>query len=195
MATIHIKSPKAGGAQGLTATLFEIPDVAFCPVGALKRLKASQQNLGMGEPKLPVFRKTGGWGLTKGEFLDTINDILQKHSIGLTGKSFRTGLPSALENFPKVFKESHLKALGRWKGRSYQLYMKNDTPEFRWVFRLVADTLLNQNFTQGNWKNGPSTSTGSWTGRKGNFPLKRRKTPIPKKTWTQEKTTEKKGGS
>jgi hypothetical protein len=194
-ATIHIKSPKTGGAQGLKATLFEIPDVAFCPVGALKRLKASQKNLGMGEPNLPVFRKTGGLLLTKKDFLDKLNECLKEHSTGLTGKSFRTGPPSALENFPTVFKESHLKALGRWKGRSYQLYMKNDTPEFRWVFQLVANTLLNFDDMQENWKDDPSTSTGSWTGTRGTFLPKRKKIPIRGKTQTPGKTTGRPGGN
>ncbi len=107
-ATIHVKSPKTGGTRGALATLFEIPDEGLCPVRALRRLKASQGNLGLGESHLPVFRKSNGKFLTKGGFLDEVNRILGRHSIGLTGKSFRTGLPSALENFPQIFQESHL---------------------------------------------------------------------------------------
>jgi hypothetical protein len=165
------------------------PDEGLCPVRALRRLKASQGNLGLGESHLPVFRKSSGKFLTKGGFLDEINRILGRHSIGLTGKSFRTGLPSALENFPQIFQESHLKALGRWKGRSYQLYMKNDTPEFRWVFQLVANTLLNRNVVQVKRNGGPATSTGSWRDLMGKSPPKRKTIPIRTKTRTRGKTT------
>ncbi len=193
--TIHVKSPKTGGVLGSKATLFEIPEPSFCPVGALKRLKASQLNMGMGEPSLPVFRKSGGLALTKRVFLDTVNGLLDGKTANLTGKSFRTGLPSALENFPEIFRESHLKALGRWKGRSYQLYMKNDTPEFRWVFNLVAKTILNKNFTQENWKDGPSTSTGFWMGQKGKLLPTRKKTPTRRRIRRRGKTTETPGGS
>jgi hypothetical protein len=168
-AIIHIKSPKTGEPKGLVATLFEISDEGFCPVRALKRLKASQENFGLGEPQLPVFRKSGGKILTKRGFLAEVNRILGNHSIQLTGKSFRTGIPSALENFPQIFQESHLKALGRWKGRSYQLYMKNDTPEFRWVFQLVANTLLSKNSMQEKQSDGPATWTGSWKSPTGRF--------------------------
>jgi hypothetical protein len=188
-ATIHVKSPKTRGARGALATLFEIPDEGLCPVRALHRLRASQGNFGLGEAHLPVFRKSNGKFLTKGGFLDKINRILERHSIGLTGKSFRTGLPSALENFPQAFQESHLKALGRWKGRSYQLYMKNDTPEFRWVFQLVANTLLNRNVVQVKRNGGPATSTGSWRDLMGKSPPKRKTIPIRKKTRTRGKTT------
>jgi hypothetical protein len=40
--------------------------------------------------------------------------------------------------------------------------MKNDTPEFQWVFELVAKTLLNPPSTQENWKSSQATWTGSW---------------------------------
>jgi hypothetical protein len=188
-ATIHIKSPKTGGPNGLLATLYEIPNESFCPVRALKRLNASQKNFGLGEPHLPVFRKTGGRILTKKGFLNEINNILADRSEKLSGKSFRTGLPSALENFPNIFKESHLKALGRWRSRSYQLYMKNDTPEFRWVFQLVANTLLNQNDAQENQNDEPATWTGSWKTPMGKFLPKRKKIPNRTRTRIHGKTT------
>jgi hypothetical protein len=194
-AIIHVKSPKTRGTRGVLATLFEIPDEGLCPVRALRRLKASQGNLGLGEPHLPVFRKSCGKFLTKGSFLDQINRVLERHSIGLTGKSFRTGLPSALENFPQIFQESHLKALGRWKGRSYQLYMKNDTPEFRWVFRLVATTILNRNNVQGKQNGGPATSTGSWRVPMGKSPPTRKTIPIRTKTKTRGKKNARLGGN
>jgi hypothetical protein len=125
---IKIKSAKVRGPPGNSASLFSIPDKDLCPVLALTRLRGSQLNLGMGEKRSPAFRESGGQLLTKKTFLDTVNAVGKGKGTPITGKSFRTALPSALENFPTIFRESHIKALGRWRGPSYQVYMKNDKP-------------------------------------------------------------------
>jgi hypothetical protein len=61
---IKIKAPKTRGPPGNRAILFKIPDPTLCPVTALNRLHAPQQNLGLLDDRLPVFRKTGGKILT-----------------------------------------------------------------------------------------------------------------------------------
>jgi hypothetical protein len=48
-----------------------------------------------------------------------------------------------LESFPQEFRENHIKSLDRWKSRAYQRYMRNDSPEFKWLFGKVADMLKN----------------------------------------------------
>ncbi len=168
---IKIKAPKTRGPPGNRAILFKIPDPTLCPVTALNRLHASQQNLGLLDDRLPVFRKTGGKILTKREFLGVVNKANGDGPGWLTGKSFRAGLPSALENFPPAFQESHVKALGRWRGRSYQLYMRNDSAEFQWVFNLVARTILKNPSMQESWKDGPTISTESWNRPMASGPL------------------------
>jgi hypothetical protein len=47
-----------------------------------------------------------------------------------------------LENFPQEFHENHIKSLGRWKSQAYQRYMRNDSPEFKWVFGKIANLLI-----------------------------------------------------
>jgi hypothetical protein len=144
-------------------------------------LLLSQKNLGIWRTNLPIFRTTGGKVLTKSVFLNWVNRAAGEEKIGLAGKSFRTAIPSAMENFPVTFKEAHVKALGRWKGNSYQLYMKNDSPEFKWVFEMVAKTLLNGTLMQGGKKSRPSSSTEPWNGPMRNPPHQPTRTPKKKK--------------
>jgi hypothetical protein len=129
------------------------------PVTALAGLKTSQENFSMGKPGEPIFRETSGKFLTKRVFSNIVNKGRGRGVPQITGKSFRSTLPSALENFPKLFRESHLKALGRWRGRSYQLYMRNDQLEFRHVFQAVSSALLESSSTQVNWKDDLATWT------------------------------------
>jgi hypothetical protein len=192
-AEIRIKSAKVRGLPGNVAYLFAIPDKFLCPVNALARLKKSEQNLGMGSELSPVFKETGGKLLTKKVFLKIVNAATGKVDSEITGKSFRTGLPSAMENFPEIFRDSHVKALGRWRGHSYQLYMKNDKPEFRWVFEMVSSALLNENFRQENRKGGPATWTEPCNFRKGKLPRKRSPVLAKKQKVTRRKKTEKQG--
>jgi hypothetical protein len=186
---IRIKSAKVRGPPGNLSVLFPVPDRDLCPVSALVRLKNSENNLGMGEEKSPVFRENGGRLLTKKTFLTAVNAANNTGKDYFTGKSFRAGIPSALESFPSLFRESHLKALGRWRGRSYQTYMKNDEPEFRWVFQFVSTILLKENSVQADWKDDQTTWTESWNTRKTSLP--RRKTRVPTRKWkqTRKKTT------
>ncbi len=190
-AKIRIKSAKMRGPPGNSVFLFSVPDQNLCPVTALARLGRSEQNLGMATKGNPVFRTTGGKLLTKRVFLRIINGARENEGFTITGKSFRTGLPSAMENFPKFFKDSHVKALGRWRGRSYQTYMKNDTPEFRWVFQQVASALLNKDFLQANQRDDPATWTEPWSCPKGKFPRKRNPARGRKPTASQRKKSRK----
>jgi hypothetical protein len=164
-AELVIRSAKIPGSPGNLARLFALSDKSLCPVTALHRLEKSQKNLRMWDPSLPVFRKDNGECLTKKELLDSVNSVLRTFGEKIGGKSFRSGLPSELENFPVQFCESHLKALGRWKGSSYQTYMRNDTPEFKWVFEQVAKTVLNNVVSQVSGEEDPAPSTTFWTPR------------------------------
>jgi hypothetical protein len=187
-AKIKIKSAKIRGPPGNSASLFSIPNKDLCPVLALTRLKASQLNLGMGEKRSPVFRESGGKFLTKKTFLDTVNAVGKGKETPITGKSFRTALPSALENFPSTFRESHVKALGRWGGRSYQVYMRNDQPEFQGVFNMVASVLLKNDSLQGSQRDDPTTWTGSWKIQKEKSPRKQNPVPARKRRATRRGT-------
>ncbi len=184
---IKIKSAKVKGPPGNSALLFSIPDQKLCPVAALARLKKSQANFSMGNANEPVFRETNGKFLTKRVFLDIVNKMKGRNCPQISGKSFRSALPSALENIPNSFRESHIKALGRWRGHSYQVYMRNDEPEFRRVFETISSALLKQNPVQENWESDPATWTVSWGSRKGSSARKAKRTQARSKIATEKK--------
>jgi hypothetical protein len=121
----RIKSVKIPGPPGNSAELYHIPERQFCPVRALGKLEKYQKKVGIWGKNLPVFRRASGKNLTQGIFLKTINEAVAVDGlseISLTGKSFRSGMLSALNTCPKDFQESHLKPLGRWKSGSYLFY-------------------------------------------------------------------------
>ncbi len=141
----RIKSAKVPGSPGNRVRLYAVKEKRFCPVAALKILENIQKNGNLWDKSLPIFRRSSGRNLTKPVFLKAVNAVLSlkpNNGVVLSGKSFRSWIPSCLENFPKHFQENHLKSLGRWKGQAYQRYMKNDDPEFRWVFRKMSERLL-----------------------------------------------------
>jgi hypothetical protein len=158
-------------------------------VTALDRLRKSQETLKVWGEGFPVFRVDGGKILTKTVFLEWVNRAKGSHRYYLSGKSFRSAIPSILENFPTSFCEAHLKALGRWLGFSYQRYMRNDPPEFEWVFRTVADTIFKINSPQEGWQENPPTWTVCWASQKGKSPRKRKTIPTRKGSKTGRKTS------
>jgi hypothetical protein len=100
-----------------------------------------------------VFRTSSGKILTKGKFLTTIKNRLQQSEKALgqiTGKSFRSGLASELENFSNTFKERHIKILGHWKSNAYQRYLRKFRKEKKLVTKEIADTLLSKLSLQDN---------------------------------------------
>ncbi len=146
---LKIKKAKIPSPLSSQVSLFAIRKKEFCPVTALNALESFQKKKGIWKIDLPVFRRNSGRNLTKTIFLKAVNASIAKQpgeEIILSGKSFRSGIPSSLESFPENFCENHLKSLGRWKSKAYQRYMRNDDPEFRWVFRTMSDRLLTDFF-------------------------------------------------
>jgi hypothetical protein len=142
---IKVRGGKIPGPPGNRVRLFALKEKMFCPVAALASLEDWQRSKNLWRSNLPVFRRSSGRNLTKYVFLKAVNASLRTQTgngTTLSGKSFRSGIPSCLENFPESFQENHLKSLGRWKGQAYQRYMRNDDPEFQWVFREISDRLL-----------------------------------------------------
>ncbi len=142
---LSIRGAKVPGSPGNRVRLFTVKEKLFCPVAALRSLEDLQKGRNLWDLDLPVFRRSSGKNLTKSVFLKAVNASLStqlKQEVILSGKSFRSGIPSCLENFPKSFKENHLKSLGRWKGQAYLRYMRNDDPEFKWVFQKMSNRLL-----------------------------------------------------
>jgi hypothetical protein len=146
---LKVRGCKVRGNPGNSARLFNLKKKEFCPVAALEALKNSQKTRGLFALENPVFRRASGRNLTKPVFLRAVNAVCgnkRDSKLTLGGKSFRSGVPSALQNLPRDFNERHVKSLGRWRGNAYQRYMRNDEPEFRWVFQTVSDLLLTDAF-------------------------------------------------
>ncbi len=189
---LRIKSAKVPGSPGNRVRLYAVGDKRFCPVIALRSLETLQKNMQIWKKELPIFRRHSGRNLTKPVFLKAVNTILsleQNNSIVLSGKSFRSGIPSCLENFPKHFQENHVKSLGRWKGQAYQKYMRNDDPEFQWVFLKMSERLLKKfschQVKPGRSSEGDSESSAATARtRKRTPPLQR-----PRKTRLRRKST------
>jgi hypothetical protein len=142
---LKIRGGKTPGPPGNRARFYRIKESHFCPVTAMENLATYQKTHNLWKPTMPVFRRASGQNLTKTTFLKSVNYALASgtgKNYVLTGKSFRSGIPSVLESFPQEFHENHIKSLGRWKSRAYQRYMRNDSPEFQWVFEKTADMLI-----------------------------------------------------
>jgi hypothetical protein len=142
---LSIKSGKIPGPPGNNAELHSITARKFCPIRALYRLEIYQKTSGIWESSSPIFRRSSGRNLTRNLFLKTVNAALKKTGMEgatLTGKSFRSGILSALSSCPEDFHERHLKSLGRWKSGAYRFYTWNGPVGFRKVFEDVSNQLL-----------------------------------------------------
>jgi hypothetical protein len=142
---LNVKQPKISNGWSDRVEIFQISSSRFCPVRALKILKNYWKRKDGDYKCKPVFRTSSGRILTKGKFLSTIRKGLQQSERAwkqITGKSFRSGLASELENFSNTFKERHIKVLGRWKSNAYQRYIRKFRKEKKLVMKEIADTLL-----------------------------------------------------
>ena len=149
--TLKVKSPKNRKLAFDKVYLCALSEKDFCPVQAMLQLeKMCKLNFGSEMWEKPVFRLDGGENLTKSALMKNFKGLLlgtAYQNSKISGKSFRAGLVSGLQKFPKSFNEQHAKSLGRWRGNSYQLYLKNDKPVDEWLFKLVAERLIKNSFS------------------------------------------------
>lgn len=142
---LTLKFPKVRNEISRTVVLYKVSDPRFCPVRAMNLLKDALREKGLWDLKKPVFVRNSGKALTKSSFLEGLNRILRARKGGgefLTGKSFRSGIPSELGEFPEELTTGKLKALGRWKGPSFLRYIRNPEPQNRWIYTEVSEFLL-----------------------------------------------------
>jgi hypothetical protein len=141
---IKLKAPKISLPGGDLVDVFVFPDSKFCPVRALKRLKNAQQQKGVWDPLLPVFRFGSGKNLTVFRLSNIIKNLLRKTSLrskNFSARSLRSGLPSDMEGRPDLMQDEHIKNWGRWRSSSYQIYMKNDRVQRQWIFDKICTAL------------------------------------------------------
>jgi hypothetical protein len=143
-AQILIKSPKVGGPGGEKVDIFRFTDPDLCPVRALKILQKSQKRAEIWGEKLPVFRFGSGKNLTVSNLSRLLKKLLAKTKYRyrpISAKSIRSGLPTDMESHPDLMNDQHIKNWGRWRSKSYQLYMRNDRDQKRWVFEKICKAL------------------------------------------------------
>jgi hypothetical protein len=146
---IRIKSPKVGG-RDVLSRIFAIDEKDFCAVRAMKRLKNLQIKEKIFSEGAPVFRIETGENLTRGKFGKMVKACLTKEGKGhYGGKSFRAGIPSEMESLPKLVSDQHVKNWGHWRSNAYQLYMKNDLPQQKWIFKKLSKEILNRFYCRG----------------------------------------------
>jgi hypothetical protein len=66
-----------------------------------------------------VFRLNSGYNLTKFAFNRAVKKICN-----ISGHKFRSAIPSAMANNPKIWDDSHVMGWGRWKSKTFLDYQK-----------------------------------------------------------------------
>ena len=125
----HAKVPDPAGA------LVEIPPTEtfqdLCPVAATKKyLKMRDKLTANGE--VPMLLDDTGFILTKHKFtkyiqeaIDTLNPSYKDIFKDLKGHSLRSGVPTALQKLGWDVDPQVVQYLGRWRGYSVNLYLKD----------------------------------------------------------------------
>jgi len=136
---ITLKSSKTSGARPVDVTLTRLPQKGLCPFRAMKSLRHAHRKAGLFDQDLPVFRMEDGEVLTKKTFLE----FLDAKRVGISGKSFRSGIPTLLAHLPHPPKMSLIKSAGRWKSAAYQTYIGGGEGEKDQAnFKNIATMLL-----------------------------------------------------
>jgi hypothetical protein len=108
-------------------------------------LKEERSRTGSSDENVPVFRFKSGKNLTVSGLNHILKDLLKNSKfkgLRISARSLRSGLPSDLEDRPDLIQDPHVKCWGRWRSQAYQIYMKNDSAQRRWIFDRICQTLL-----------------------------------------------------
>ena len=125
----HANVPDPNGALVEIPPTQDLPDL--CPVKAVKKyLKMRKKLTSNGES--PLLLDDTGFIFTKRKFRECIQQAIEKldpaHKDAfkdLKGHSLRSGVPTALQKLGTDVDPQVMKYLGRWKGCSVNLYMKD----------------------------------------------------------------------
>jgi len=140
--SFRIKSGKTSGSTPIKVRLEKLPDKFFCPRLAMKKLFKLQKKKGIFETDLPVFRKSNGENLRSTELIGFLKRV-QNPKENLSGKSFRSGIPSILggKKGGAFFQSTDLQRFGRWKSAAFKSYVKGNSGN-RDLYKQVTDYVL-----------------------------------------------------
>jgi hypothetical protein len=140
--TITVKVPKSRKAKAEYIDLFHLPDTRYCPILALKKLRALHSTH---TEDTPVFSFTDGTLLTPSMMNDTLVTLLQPHlgdeAVLYTGHSFRAALPSALASCPEISSDESVKLWGRWTSDSFKSYTRLKLNQRKYIFEKIVQSL------------------------------------------------------
>ena len=141
---LKIKHPKINPATPIFIIIFPFPNKKLCPIKNLEKLKKLQKKKQIFSSNHSFLCYKKGKFLTAKKFVKVIKNSL-KHSkykkLHFSARSFRAGIPSEMESYPHLFNDLHSKNWGRWKSKSYQLYMKKDFSQKEWIFKRLISIL------------------------------------------------------
>jgi hypothetical protein len=140
--TITVKLPKNRKACAEYIDLFSLPDSRFCPILALRKLRAIHKAK---SDSHPVFSYTNGSMLTPTVINNTLTLLLTPHlgeeAALYTGHSFRAALPSALASCPEISSDELIKSWGRWTSSSFKLYTRLKLNQRKYIFDKIVESL------------------------------------------------------
>jgi hypothetical protein len=133
--TISVKLPKTRKTCVEFIDLFSFPDTRYCPILALKKLRALHSTH---TAETPVFALTDSTMLTPTAMTHTLRALLKPH-LGdeanlYSGHSFRAALPSALASCPEISSDESIKSWGRWTSGSFRLYTRLKLNQRKHIF-------------------------------------------------------------
>jgi hypothetical protein len=142
---LFVPSTKTSRNKGEFVDIFPLSKELGCPVLALEALLKLNLEKGKFDFESPVFTFENGKFLTTGKLNDILKLLLTdvfdpKHNT-ISCHSFRSALPTVLNEHPKIFSKEEIKSWGRWIGTSYLLYLRLHRQKRRELFKKIENFL------------------------------------------------------
>ena len=144
-AILHLKANKSVHPEGEFLDVFTFPGFGCCPLKALTRLKAVQEDAGIACSDEPVFRFAARNNLTHSTLnallAQLLQDICKPGENTISCHSFRAGIPTTLSLFPDLCNSDDVKGWGRWASDCYTRYTRLRHDQRQAIFGKIAHAL------------------------------------------------------
>jgi hypothetical protein len=142
---LFVPSTKTSKYKGEFLDMFPLSKEIGCPVRALETLLKLNLEKSKFDYNSPVFTFENGKFLTTGKLNEILKQLLidvfdPKHN-SISCHSFRSALPTVLNEHPKIFSQEEIKSWGRWIGTSYLLYLRLHRQKRRELFKRIENFL------------------------------------------------------
>ena len=146
--TVVTALPKNKEKQTENLDLRTFPDERYCPVTQLNKLVDYLERDGREvRQEQAIFLRSSGKMLT----MDAMNAILKLALLPLfpdnggfwSCHSFRAGLATTMANYPELFSEEEIKAIGRWNSEAFKAYCRTHGITQAGAYQKIFDVLQN----------------------------------------------------